>query len=467
MQLNQNIKQQLQHIIQTYTHLPAILHAIADQGATPYLVGGAVRDLLLGLPLKDLDIEVHGISVNALETILRQFGSVSLVGKVYGVLRVHGLDIDWSIPRADEPGRKPKVHFLAQASVQEAFLRRDLTINAMGINLISYDLVDPFNGYQDLQHGILRATNPARFAEDPLRFYRVMQFLARFAMKPDAQLDDICKDIDLSGVSKERIADEFKKLFLKSKKPSLALDWLDSIGRLKEILPEVAALKGVPQNPSWHPEGDVFEHTKQTIDAAARLPYADDEEKLMMMYAALCHDLGKAATTQENEQGTIISYGHAEKGYTLTRQLLKRIVNDKSLIDNVATLVKYHMHPPQFVKQKARVAAYKRLAHKLGPALSLQQLGMLFLADRLGRNPSKGEPLSGSDEDVQIFMHNAEHAHVLHRPEPPVLHGQDLMPEIKPGPLMGKLLQQAYRIQLNEGIKSKDELKKRILQNDA
>lgn len=454
----------VQRLLADENHVQPIIDAIARAGGAPYLVGGAVRDILLGLPTKDIDIEVHGLKLDDLEKVLKQFGPVDLVGKAYGVLRVHPLNIDWSVPRADEPGRKPTVHMDPTMSISKAFERRDLTINAMGINVLNYELVDPFYGLNDLKHHILRATSPARFAEDPLRFYRVMQFMARFAMQPDKELNALCTTIDISNVSKERISEEFKKWLVKSPKPSLALDWLNSIGRLSEIMPEIAALQGVIQNDGWHPEGDVYEHTKQSIDAAAQLSYDSDAEKLLMMYAALTHDLGKAVMTEERD-GRITSYGHEDESAILAKRLMQRITNDKSLIDQVVKLVKNHMHPGQFVKNNAKAPAYKKLAQKLAPELTMAMLAKLFFIDRLGRNPKKGNslPVNQIDADVQTFIRKAEDAQVMHCVETPILHGRDLIPEIKPGPIMGKLVDRAYQIQLEEGITDKAELKKRVL----
>lgn len=456
------IQKALELVLKQYPHVHTIVQAIADLGGRALLVGGAVRDLLLGLTIKDLDIEVHGLTLEQLEAVLKKFGPVSLVGKVFGVLRLHGLDIDWSVPRTDAPGRKPKVTIDPVLSIQQAFARRDLTINAMGIDLITYELIDPFNGYKDLQQKILRAPDPHLFTEDPLRFYRVMQFISRFEMMPDQTLTDICKTMDLHGVSVERIEAEFEKLLLKSKRPSLGIRWLKDLGRLKEILPELAATVGVQQEVQWHPEGDVFEHTMQTIDAAARSSYADAQTKLILLYAALCHDLGKATTTQKIE-GQWKSLQHERAGVPLTKQLLKRITRKKDIIEAVCLLVKYHMVPGQLVESSASLASYKRLANKLAPYVTLQLLADLARVDKQGRNSQSHEPLSSTDSSVELFLRKAEEAQVREQIEQPILHGKDLLEVVPPGPLMGTLLKEAYHIQLEEGIKDKELLKKRVL----
>lgn len=453
----------LQKITTEYPLVPEIAHAISNAGGRTLLVGGAVRDALLGKEVKDLDIEVHGIALNELEQILKRYGPVSLVGKVFGVLRLHGLDVDWSLPRTDLSGRKPLVTIDPYMGMTQAFARRDLTINAMGIDLVTHELIDPFNGYHDLQKGILRAADPSFFTEDPLRFYRVMQFVGRFEMQPDEQLNNLCKEMDLSTVSVERIDAEFEKLMLKSKRPSLGIRWLDDIGRLHEILPELAVTKSVKQDPQWHPEGSVFEHTMQTIDAAALLPYDSLDEKLILMYAALCHDLGKVSTTQFIDE-RLRSRGHDVEGEEPTKHLLKRITRKKWLKDAVVKLVRYHLMPFQFITNEARPSAYKRLANKLYPDTTLQMLGKLALADRQGRNAHGSTPLHIIPSELELFLKRAHKAGVIERKEEPILHGRDLMPYIEPGPKMGELLKRAYELQIEQEIQDKEELLKLILE---
>lgn len=462
IKIESRVEQALTTLLLRYPLVGDIVHNIHKQNGRVLLVGGAVRDLMLGLEVKDLDIEVHGLTLQQLEDILRSFGPVSLVGKSFGVLRLHILDVDWSLPRADSSGRKPEVVIDPFMTLEQAFRRRDLTMNAMGIDLVTHELLDPFNGLQDLHAKILRATDPTFFVEDPLRFYRVMQFVGRFEMQPDVALNELCKSMDVSKVSRERIEVEFEKLFLKSKRPSLGIRWLYHINKLHDVLPEVAQLIEVPQNPEWHPEGDVFEHTMQALDAAATLEYPNTKNKLIIMYAALCHDLGKPFTTEEVE-GKLISHGHAEKGVGIAKKLLLRITNNTFLIDAVCTLVQYHMLPGQFVNNGAKSSAYKRLARKLAPDVTMQMLASLAAVDHRGRNPHNHNPLTEQPSFVQEFLQRAQQNKVLVQPESPVLHGKDLMPFVQPGAEMGALLKQAYEIQIEEGIQDKQELLTRVL----
>ncbi len=342
-------------------------------------------------------------------------------------------------------------------------MRRDLTSNAMGIDLITFQLEDPFDGQRDLKQGILRAPDPELFIQDPLRFFRVMQFIGRLQMVPDEQLNHICREMDLSEVASERIFQEFEKLFLKSKQPSLGIQWLQDIDRLKEILPQLHDTIGVVQRPDYHPEGDVFEHSKQALDKATELECADEEERLTLIMAALCHDLGKAVATQEVD-GVIHAFGHDTMGAPIAAELLEKLTNKTSIKETVPKLVRYHMMPFAFIKSGAKKSAYKRLAKKLAPHTNCAMLAKLSIADKLGRNPEVGKPLVGiTHPDIDGFIQIVEQVGVLNEPEPAVLMGADLLDQVKPGPRMGKLLEKAYKIQIEQGVTDKEELKKRIL----
>lgn len=453
---------QVNNIINTYPHIQRILNEIQQAGGKAYIVGGAVRDIMLNKLFKDLDIEVHGIELDHLERILSKSGRVRLVGKVFGVLRLDGLDVDWSIPRKDQTGRKPSVTIDPSMGIKKALERRDVTMNAMAIDLFTGELIDPFNGIEDIQARVLRAPNPEFFKEDPLRLFRVMQFVGRFNMQPDATLDAICKRMNVSDVSKERIEQELFKLLTKSKRPSLGFRWLDRIGRLADIFPELAQLKTIKQDPTWHPEGDVFEHTMQAIDAAALLSVSDKNERLLVMLAVLCHDLGKSTTTSIGKDNRIHHYGHDQESERLARIFLKRFTYNKELIEGVSRLCRYHMEPVHFVKNKASASAYKRLANKLAPYATIKLLTLVAIADKRGRNGTGHEPLATDNEHIMTFMQKAKKYGVYTGIEKPLLQGKDIIDFVEPGPQMGQMLKYAYTLQINEGIQDKDELKDRI-----
>ena len=461
-----------------------ILEEIIKNGGRPYLVGGIVRDLVLNKSLKDTDVEIHKISLEDLERILKKIGIVRLVGKQFGVLRIDHLDVDWSIPRRDSKGRKPNVEFDSTMTIEEACKRRDLTMNAMAIDLsfvcqhfmeIEKDpkiltIIDPYGGLTDMQKNIMRAVDRHLFTEDPLRFFRVMQFVGRFEMQPDDELNEICRKMVLNdfeqgiSISKERIYEEIRKLLLKSVHPSLGFRWLQQIGRLEEIFPELYALTKTPQRSDHHPEGNVFEHTMQALDAAAQFDGYEKvdtgDEKFLIELAMLCHDLGKPQTTDD----LLKSKGHAEAGLAPSKLFLRRFIDSSFLIAAVCKLVKYHILPFEFVKTGVSDKAYKRLAAKLAPETTLRHLAIIALCDLSGRNPASPNPVKWRDDVFKPFLERALKAEVANGPEEPFLLGRHLINEINPGPQMGELLKMAYEIQIEEGIKDWQELKRRVLQ---
>lgn len=456
------IQRDLTIVYATYPNLSQILKTIDEHEGQAYFVGGMVRDMIIGSPIKDVDIEVHGLTEEQLAQILQKFGHVDMVGKSFGVLRLHGVDIDWSLPRADSAGRKPIVAIDPFMPIDQALARRDVTINAMAIHAASHLLVDPFGGLQDIEDGILRSPNIDFFAQDPLRFFRIMAFISRFEMYPDLVLHTLCTTMAIEGVSRERIEQEFSKMLLRSKRPSLGIRWLRQIGRLKELLPELAATVGVEQSPKWHPEGDVFEHSMQALDASAQLSYVSDEEKLTVMYAALCHDLGKAVTTKHAEDG-IHSHGHEQAGVALARAMLKRITHHKELIDKVVKLVRWHMEPAHFIMGGAHLPAYKRLAHRLAPDVNIAMLLKVATADRRGRNGTSHDPLTHDDQGLIAFAQKAQQAEVSHDREPALLTGKDFLDHILPGPDLGKAVARAYELQM-DGEVNKETLKCLVLE---
>lgn len=434
-----------------------IVKACVAHGGKALLVGGAVRDYFMGNQSKDWDIEIYGLESAVVESILARFGTVLFVGKSFGVFRVAGLDVDFSLPRKDSAGRKPNVTIDPFMSYHDAFSRRDLTINAMGIDLFTHEIIDPFNGLQDIKDKILRTPNPHFFIQDPLRLFRVMQCIGRFTMYPDNELAAVCKTMDITGISIERIVEEIEKLLLKSERPSLGLRWLATLHRLEEIFPELCATIGVAQRDDYHPEGDVFEHSMQTLDAAARFSYDDEQKKLIMLYAALCHDFGKVTTTHLID-GIYRAHGHAAAGVAPTKKLLSRMTLRSIVKKAVPKLVKYHMEPFIFVKGTAKAPAYKRLAYKLAPDTTMYDLALLQKADKQGRNGKSEIPLEDEFLDNKQFIENAQKHGVLYQPEKALLHGADIMHLVKPGPAMGRMLARAYELQINRGITDKDEL---------
>ena len=205
----------------------ALAEAIARAGGRALLVGGFVRDHALEQESKDYDFEIYGLSLSDLETTLATFGEVIAVGRAFGVLRVKGFEMDFSLPRRDNKTGKGHRGFVVDLdptlSFAEAARRRDLTINSMGLDPLTDELIDPYGGQTDLKAGVLRATDASQFSEDPLRGLRVAQFASRFDMHPDEELIAVCRDLDLSELPAERLCGEFQKLMLKGRRPSVGI----------------------------------------------------------------------------------------------------------------------------------------------------------------------------------------------------------------------------------------------------
>ncbi len=425
----------------------AIARAVAERGGRALLVGGAVRDRVLGIPLsesKDLDVEVLGLSLEALEQMLSEFGTVRRMGASFPVLQLAGRDVDWSVPSdADKVG----------LDFADAALRRDLTLNAMALDPLSEELLDPHGGRRDIEARTLRATSRERFGDDPLRALRVAQLAARLDMEPDGELLALCAEQDLSGVAGERIFEEWRKLLLRSAAPSKALDVMRR-SRVLRFFPELEALEGVPQDPEWHPEGDVWVHTLMVIDRAAELRSGDAERDLVMMFAALCHDLGKPATTVF-DRGRHRSPAHDDAGVPITEAMLERMRASGALREQVCALVAHHLAPALFTRdgEEAGPRGYRRLARRLAAAGSdLRMLERVARADHLGRTTD--EALSRRFPAGDRFLARAAELEVEAAPLPDVVRGRDLIARGHvPGPELGRILDACRAYQDESGEK--------------
>lgn len=423
------------------------------RGGRALVVGGYVRDRLLGVDSKDLDVEVYGLDLEALGDLLGAHGEVLPVGRAFGVLRVKGLDVDFSLPRRDSktgPGHRgfdvavdPGLDFATAAR------RRDLTINSMALDPLDGEILDAHGGRADLEAGRLRATDPERFAEDPLRGLRAAQFAARLEMTADAALVGLCRGLDLSEVSPERIFEEMRKLLLKGRRPSLGFAFLRETGLLAAF-PELEALIGVPQDRRWHPEGDVWVHNQMVIDEAAKLRDGGADD-LALMFGALCHDLGKPATTFEAQDGRIRSPRHDVVGVALSGALLARMRAPHALVRRVAALVEHHLAPTLFVKNGATAKGYRRLARKLAAAgVSMELLLRVARADHLGRTTA--EALARRYEAGCVFARTARELLVEREPLPDAVLGRHLLERgLAAGPGFAAILARCREVQDETG----------------
>ena len=431
----------------------AIAKAVRNSGGRALVVGGWVRDHLLGAQSKDVDVEVFGLGVERLQALLADYGNVHAVGRAFGVFRVGGIDVDFSLPRRDSkrgPGHRgfdvipdPSLDFA------EAARRRDLTVNSIGIDPLTGEVLDPHGGRRDLERRELRATDPGRFPEDPLRGLRVAQLAARLVMAPDAELVGLCRTLDLSELSGERVFDELRKLLLRAAKPSTGFRFLEDTGLLR-FFPELDALRGVPQDPEWHPEGDVWVHTLMVLDVAAGLRSSGGDEDLALMLGALCHDLGKPAAT-ERVDGRIRSYRHDVGGVAPTRALLERIRAPGALVDGVAALVEHHLAPALFIRNGATAKGYRRLARKLERAgTSIELLVRVARADHLGRTTA--DAVAGRFDAGDAFLEAARAHSVEHTAPRDAVLGRHLIERaMEPGPGFGPILERCREIQDETG----------------
>ncbi|TDI12791.1 MAG: polynucleotide adenylyltransferase [Acidobacteria bacterium] len=424
-----------------------------DRGGRAFLVGGFVRDLLSGRPSKDVDVEVFGLALSELEVLLSGLGSVLRVGRAFGVLRVKGLDVDFSIPRRDSKVGKGHRGFATDYDTdmtpEQAVRRRDLTINALLMDPLTGELVDPCGGQEDLAQRRLRAVDPRTFPEDPLRPLRVAQLAARLEFQPDEELIGICRGMDLSELPVERIWDEWHKLLLRGRRPSLGLEFLLAADLLR-FTPPLQDLVGVPQDPEWHPEGDVWVHTLAAVDAAAGLRTGEGELDQQIMLGALCHDLGKASTTRFFD-GRWRSHNHDTGGEKPAEALLAALGAPGRLSAPVKALVRCHLRPAWFVAGGAQASAYRRLARQLDAAgTRMSTLERVARSDALGTATPDG--LAGRFPAGDAFLARAADIKVKESRPTDVVQGRHLIARgLQPGPFFSPILEQCRVVQDENG----------------
>ena len=431
----------------------SVARAIEEAGGRAVLVGGFVRDTLLGRESKDFDVEVYGLPLADLEAALGKLGEVIAVGRAFGVLKVKGLEVDFSIPRRDSKTGRGHRGFLVELdptlTFSEAARRRDLTINSIGCDPLTGELLDPHAGLDDLERGVLRATDPEKFGEDSLRALRVAQFMARLEMEPDAELTAICAALDLSDLPGERLFDELRKLLLKAARPSIGFEFLRRTNLLR-FFPELEAMVGCPQDPEWHPEGTVWEHTMLVLDEAAALREGDDADDLVLMMAALCHDVGKPPTTV-NVGGRIRSPQHDDLGVPIAQEFLARLRAPSDLAEKVGMLVRVHLAPATLVKGEATAKGYRRLARKLDRVgLNARMLHRVAQADHFGRTTP--DALAREFDAGDVFLERMQDLHIEERGTEDVVLGRHLIARgFSPSPWFGEVLAACRDVQDETG----------------
>lgn len=442
----------------------SLARAIHEAGGRALLVGGCVRDELMGKQPKDWDLEVYALDAVRLREILDQFGSVNVVGESFTVYKL-GHHLDVSIPRRERKSGRGHKGFVIEGDpamdVAEATRRRDFTINAILQDPLTGELIDPYEGQRDIQQRMLRAVSSDTFAEDSLRVLRAAQFAARFEFDIHPDTVALCRSVDLSDLPAERIWGELEKLLLRAQHPSIGFEWLRKLGAIEQLFPEIQALIEVPQDPEWHPEGDVFVHTKLVVDRARELI---DElaypRQVTVMLAALAHDFGKPATTEFLE-GRWRSRGHEEAGVPPAQSFLDRInvhtLDGYNVRAQVIALVREHLKPGEFYKKRDEVGegAFRRLARRCEPDL----LYRVAKADSLGRNADWVPRAQWYGAEAQEwFIERTRELAVEQRPPDPLLLGRHLLElGLQPGPQVGEIARAVYEMQLDGRVRTLDE----------
>jgi tRNA nucleotidyltransferase (CCA-adding enzyme) len=429
-----------------------IAEEVRAAGGRALIVGGWVRDRLLGITSKDVDVEVFGIAADRLRALLDALGRVETVGESFQVYKCG--DVDVSLPRRESKSGRGHKGFLVQGdpsmSIEDAARRRDFTINAISFDPLTGAYLDPFHGRQDLDRRLLRVVDPSTFGDDSLRVLRAIQFAARFELSVDDATRALCSSIALDDLPAERIWGEFDKL-LSARRPSIGFALAMELGVVAKLWPELQALSGCPQEPEWHPEGDVWVHTLQVIDQArTRVDGLDRPQRLAVMLGAVCHDFGKPATTAFQD-GRIRSIDHEEQGVAPATVFLDRInvrsIDGYDVRTQVLGMTAHHLKPGMWFKVRDEVGdgAFRRLAQKV----DLELLARLAKSDCLGRKPG-----TFNCEAMDWFLDRARSLGVEHRPPAPILLGRHVLAlGVKPGPRVGEILKAVYEQQLDGTVR--------------
>lgn len=467
---------QIAHAIEKY---PA---QTSHTSSTPraYLVGGYVRDLILGIPSSDADIEIFGVPQDDLASLLEQLfpGAVNLVGKSFGVYNVRVSDdyhLDIALPRTEYKIHSGHKGFTIESNPfldpLDASRRRDFTINAISLDPLTGDILDPYYGMQDLKDRILRVVDAKTFIEDPLRAFRAIQLAARFELTVDELSLDVLQDLAARGetesLSPERIGQEIKKLLLRARKPSIGLALAQNIGLIARHFPSLHILKNTIQDPEWHPEGDVWTHTLMVVDEAARLCrqtqfQLTEIEQLQIIFGSLCHDLGKASTTQLID-GRVHSRGHEEAGSSLATSLAAQMHFSHEIVHAASAIAADHLKPSILyaelrkgvLTEPAYANAIRRVLRRIAP-LHWKPFIIACEADWRGRSipDREREPYAAGLSFVQAI----EKYNLAHEAITPLIQGRDLLDlGLAAGPLHGEIIRTIEEMRDTGTIRTKEE----------
>lgn len=424
-----------------------LVSAVSSAGGKTYIVGGFVRDAIIGKENKDIDFEIHGLDAVTIEKILFDVsGSPALKkGSSFGVYGIKGYDFDIAMPRKEHCIGSKHTDFAVSVDpfmgVDEASRRRDFTINSLMYDVEADEIVDCHHGCDDLANKVIRHVCDETYVEDALRVFRAAQFAARFDFDIAPETIALSRSISekLMDLSGERVESEMHKALMKSGKPSVFFRKLLEMDALHFWFPELAALIETPQWPAHHPEGNAFEHTMLVIDEAAK-SRCRAENPYAFMLAALCHDYGKATTTFFNEaKQKLVAYGHDQAAKPLVDAFMDRLRLSNEIRSYVQNLVLLHMRPNMYVGNDATDYAFN---HMFDQTKHAEDLLLLAKADHFGR----GVKLDYTKYDEVLADRLNKYRELMKRPEATASDFMKL--GVKPSPLLGEMLDMSHKLHL-------------------
>ncbi|OGP09254.1 MAG: hypothetical protein A2048_10065 [Deltaproteobacteria bacterium GWA2_45_12] len=418
--------------------------SIFKTGGEVYLVGGNVRDELLGIPHKDNDLLITGLPMESLMSLLKKEGWVNTVGKSFGIIKFrprqkNDIEFDLSLPRVEKsvgPGHRDfEVDFDPHIPVEKDLGRRDFTINAIAKNLKTQEYLDPYNGREDLRKKILRQVFENTFVEDPLRLLRAVQFSARFHLTIEPEtIAGMKKNAALiREISKERIIGEIKKLFM-AEKPSHGFDLMREVGLLEFVFPFIPPMIGVMQ--PMKKNEDVYQHTMKVLDAARSAAELDKPGDIDLMFAALLHDAGKPATVNyDKDKDKTTFYNHQ----IVSKRIAKQWLNEYKAtcigvnIGKVLNMTFNHMFETKaFYSERA----IRRFVNKIGKDHIFDLIDLRIADKKGGRYPDSMKGILNLRQRIQDELDKKP----PFGPKDLALNGHDIMAlGYKPGPIIGEI----------------------------
>ena len=440
----------LLNVLDEKPFLKELSNLYAKNGFQIYLVGGAVRDGILGIETKDFDFTTNASSEDSIKMLNKNEYKTTEIGRAFGTIEttVGDYSIHITTYREDKynkDSRKPEIK--TSGELETDLSRRDFTVNAIAYDINNSEIIDPHGGLKDLSEGLIRTPDTAdiSFSDDPLRMLRACRFVSTHGFTPNNELfKAISKNVErIEIVSTERIRDEFTKL-LTGKEPSLGLKAFVESGLSELIIPELNELK-IEVDPKHHHK-DVYEHTMVVLDRVS--------PTLVSRMSALLHDIGKPKT-KGIENGKVHFRHHEVVGAKMSKKILKRLKYDNETIKKVSLLVENHLRPHTF-KMGWTDSAVRRYIIDAGGLL--EELNDLVRADITTKNKAKYEEINKYLDEMEERIKEVAEKEELSKLRPPIS-GDEIMDmfDLEPGPSVGVIMKALYEQRINDGEVSKEE----------